>query len=68
MLRTLLAFFNPDVMPSTAAHRSPLSTPLGWNSLRLQWTTRDGRLISRWHREARDLADEGARITGCPAA
>jgi hypothetical protein len=68
MLRTMQAFFNPDVMPSTAAHRSPLSTPLAWGGVRLQWTARDGRLMSRWHRVAHDLANEGARITDCPAA
>jgi hypothetical protein len=68
MLRTLLAFFNRDAMPCTAAPRSCVPEPSGPDRLRLRWSSRDGRLMSRWHREARDLADEAARIAGCPAA
>jgi magnesium-transporting ATPase (P-type) len=55
MCRTMLTLFNPDVTLSTAAHRGHLVTQLGSNGLRLQWTTRDGRLIARWRREPRDL-------------
>jgi hypothetical protein len=68
MLRTLATFFNSGVMPRTAAPRRRVAAPFGPDRLRLRWTTRGGRLMSRWHRETRDLADEGARITNCPAA
>jgi hypothetical protein len=68
MFRTVVTLFNPDVMPSTAAHGSPLATPLVSNGPRLRWMTRDGRLMSRWRLEPCDRADEGARITGCSAA
>jgi hypothetical protein len=68
MLRTLLAFFNPDATACTAAPRTRVAAQPLRNRLRLHWTTRDGRLVSRWHHESGGLAEDDARMTGCPAA
>jgi hypothetical protein len=68
MLRTLLTFFNPDATPGTAARRSRVAAHSRPNRLRLLWTTRDGRLVSRWQREPLGLVEEGAPLAGHPAA
>jgi hypothetical protein len=68
VFRTVMTPFNPDVMLSTAAPRGRDLVQHGPNRLRLQWTARDGRLMSRWVREPRDIAEEGSRITDRPAA
>lgn len=68
MLRILVNFFSPDVIPRTAAPRSRVPEPFGPDRLRLHWTTRDGRPMSRWRKEPRDLVEEGVRMTNCPAA
>jgi hypothetical protein len=68
MLRRLLAFFNADAMPPTAAHRNRASAHPQLNRLRLHWTTCDGRLMSRWYREPLGLVEEGAPMAAYPAA
>ena len=68
MLRTLLASVNPGAIPRTAARRSRVPEPFGPDRLRLHWTTRDGRLMSRWHREPLGLVEEGAPMAAYPAA
>ena len=68
MLRTLVTFFSPDVMPGTDAPRIRVPEPFGPDRLRLHWTARDGRLLSRWRKEPRNLVEEGVRRTDCAAA
>jgi hypothetical protein len=68
MLRTLLACFNLDAMPRTAARPSRASAHSRPNRLRLHWTTRDGRLMSRWDPEPLGLVEQGAPVAAYPAA
>jgi hypothetical protein len=65
MRRTSTTCFHPELTAPAAAVQTGHVPHV---ALRLQWTVRNGRLMSRWRTEARDLAEGDARGASRAAA